>query len=137
MRTYEANSPRACARLLALAMVVDGDLDPAELEVLEDGALLRGLGLDGAVFQQVLGELCTDLLRTAVRDGAVEIKPALLDRLLAEITDPALQQRLLAAMVTIVDADSRVEDAEGILLEQACVQWKPDLALLKQSTAAA
>ena len=135
MRSYPPNSPRARARLLALAMVVDGDLDPAELEVLEDPAVLRGLRVDGALFQQVLSELCTDMLRTAVRNGAVELKPELLDRLLAEITDPELQHRLLATMVNIVDADAQIADAEGMLLERACARWKPDLARLKEAVA--
>ena len=133
MRSYPPNSPRARARLLALAMVVDGDLDPAELEVLEDPAVLRGLQVDGALFQQVLSELCTDMLRTAVRNGAVELKPELLDRLLAEITDPGLQHQLLATMVNIVDADAQIADAEGMLLERACECWKPDLARLKEA----
>jgi hypothetical protein len=137
MRRYETNGPRACARLLALSMVIDGDLDPAELKVLEDGTVLRGLRVDGALFQEVLGELCADMLRTAVRNGSVEITPALLDRLLDEITDPALQRQLLAAMVNIVDADAQVADAEGILIERACERWEPDLALLKGGTLAA
>lgn len=126
MRSYEPDSLRARARLLALSMVVDGHIDPAELKVLDDAPVLHGLQLDTALFRDVLDELCSDMLRTAVRGGAVELGTALLDGVLAEITDPALQGRMLEAMWKIVHADQRLVDAESVLLTRACRLWWPD-----------
>ena len=126
MRSYEPDSPRARARLLALSMVVDGHIDAAELKVLDDAPVLHGLQVDVPLFRDVLDELCSDMLRTAVRDGAVEIGTPLLDRLLADITDPELQGRMLGAMWKIVHADAQLADAESILLARACRLWWPD-----------
>jgi uncharacterized tellurite resistance protein B-like protein len=126
MRTYEPNSTRARARLLALSMVVDGHIDASELKVLDEAPVLHGLQLDMQLFRDVLDELCSDMLRTAVRDGVVEIGTPLLDRLLADITDPELQGKMLGAMWKIVHADEQLADAESILLARACGLWWPD-----------
>ncbi len=126
MRTYDTNSPEASARLLALAMVVDGHLAPSELQVLDDVPALRELGIDWTLFTAVLDELCEDMLGGTVRDGAIEIGPDLQDELLAEITDPALQRKLLAAMLNIVVADARVARAERLLVSRAGKCWAPE-----------
>jgi hypothetical protein len=126
MRIYETNSPEARARLLALAMVVDGHLAPSELQVLEDSPVLQDLGIDWTLFTVVLDELCEDMLDGTVRDGAVEIGPELQDELLAGITDPALQGRLLVAMLDIVEADRRVAHAERLLVTRAGQRWMPE-----------
>ena len=126
MRPYETNSPQARARLLALSMVVDGHLDPAELQVLEDAPVLSDLGIDWTLFSEVLDELCSDMLGGTVRNGAVEIGPALLDSVLAEITEPALQRQLLVAMLDIVEADARLAHAERLLVTRAGQCWMQD-----------
>ncbi|QBE65966.1 tellurite resistance TerB family protein [Pseudoduganella lutea] len=126
MRPYETNSPQARARLLALSMVVDGHLDPAELQVLKDAPVLSDLGIDWTLFSEVLDELCSDMLGGTVRHGAVEIGPALLDSVLGEITDPGLQRQLLVAMLNIVEADARLAHAERLLVARAGECWIPD-----------
>lgn len=124
MRTYPNNSLKARARILALSMVVDGHLDPSEMKVLEDTPVMGELQLNHALLREALEELCADMLHTAVRNGSVEINAALLDGVLAEITEPDLRRRMLAAMLKIVDADSWLADAEGILLARACQLWR-------------
>lgn len=123
MRCYPNDSPQATARVLALAMVVDGHLAPAELKVLEDMPLMAELDLDRTLFREVLEELCHDMLHTAVVQGAVELNAALLDSLLREITEPALRRKLLTAMWKIADADGWLADAEAALLARACALW--------------
>lgn len=123
MRSYLINSPEARARLLALAMVVDGHLAPSELRVLEESPVLQELGIDWTLFTVVLDELCEDMLDSTVRDGAVEIGPALQDELLDEITDTAVQRRLLVAMLDIVEADARVAHGERLLVNRAGQRW--------------
>ena len=46
MRSYPNDSPQATARILALAMVVDGHLAPSELRVLDESPLMRDLEMD-------------------------------------------------------------------------------------------
>ena len=47
----------------------------------------------------------------------------MLDSLLDEIQDQQLQKLLLAWMVAIVDADSRVSDGEAVLISRALERW--------------
>jgi uncharacterized tellurite resistance protein B-like protein len=123
MRSYRPNSPEASARLLALAMIVDGHLAPAELRVLEDAPAMHDLSIDRTLFGEVLEDLCNDMLHTAVVQQTVELNPALINALLAEITEPELRRALLAAMWKIVDADGVLADAEAVLLSRACAVW--------------
>ncbi len=122
MRTYQVNSPQAAGRVLALAMVVDGNLDAAELRALERSKVLDYLGLDPLSFQQLLQELFDDMLVSVTR-GAVQLDRSLIDSLLAEIVEPDLRRKLLRAMWSIADADDWLADAEAVLLARAAQVW--------------
>lgn len=122
MRTYEMNSKQAAGRLLALTMVVDGNLAPSELMALDSSRIFRHVALDAGTFQQLLQELCDDLL-TGASHGLVQLDPKLIDQLLTEIDDPALRRQLLQAMWQIADADGWLADGEAILLSRASAQW--------------
>jgi len=124
MRHYDLNSAQATARILAMAMMVDGNVAPAELKVVENPNTARDFGIDSGMFRQVLEDLCFDLLHTAVCNGAVELSGPLLDSVLSEITEPDLRRRLLNALWRIADADGHMADAEAALLARACALWK-------------
>lgn len=130
MRSYPNDSPQATARVLALAMVVDGHLAPSELRVLDDSPLMRDLDMDRTVFREVLEDLCNDMINTAVVQGAVELNAPLIDHLLSEITSPELRRKLLSVMWKIVDADGWLADAEAALLARACANWNADARFL-------
>ena len=123
MRHYDENSAQATARILAMAMLVDGHVDPSELKVIDNPKTTREFGIDIAMLQQVLEDLCYDMLQTAVRQGSVEINGPLLDSMLLEITEPDLRRRLLNALWRIADADGYLADAEAVLLARACALW--------------
>lgn len=125
MRRYPKNSCQAAGRLLALAMVVDGNLAPTELAALERSAILPYLELEPPQFHDLLQELCQDMLHTVVH-GAVELDRDLIDGLLDEITEPDLRRRLLRAMWHIADADDYLADAEAVLLARACTVWSAE-----------
>lgn len=122
MRAYETNSKQAAGRLLALTMVVDGNLAPSELMALDRSRILGHVALDPLAFQQLLQELCDDLL-TGATHGLVQLDPAVIDNLLQEIDAPALRRQLLQAMWKIADADGWLADGEAILLARASAQW--------------
>ncbi len=87
MRTYEMNSPQAAGRILALMMVVDGNLASAELQAMHRSKILEHIDLAPATFQQLLQDLCDDMLTSTVH-GAVQLANGVIDSLLDEIDDP-------------------------------------------------
>jgi uncharacterized tellurite resistance protein B-like protein len=122
MRTYPVNSAQAAGRLLALTMVVDGNLAHSELVALDSTRILHHVDLDHDAFQQLLQELCDDML-TGAAHGMVQIDRKLIDDVLAEIVDPDLRRKLLQAMWNIADADGWLADGEAVLLARAGVLW--------------
>jgi uncharacterized tellurite resistance protein B-like protein len=135
MRTYPINSAHAAGRILALTMVVDGNLAPSELAALDRSRILDFVALDQATFQQLLQGLCDDLLTGAVH-GVVQLDAPLLDELLAEITDPSLRRKLLQAMWKIADADGWLADGEAVLLARAGLAWGAETGFSNRSTVA-
>lgn len=126
MRSYPQNSANAAGRLLALSMVIDGNLAPAELRTLSATHLLDEIDIDVDTFQGLIGDLCEDMLESAGGQRNVELEPDTLDTLLAEITAPLLRRKLLGAMSKITDADGVLTDAEATLLAHAAAAWSGD-----------
>ena len=62
MRQYPSDSPEALTRIVALALMADGIIDPSELRLLKDQEILSRLGLDPDSFDRVFYEFCTDML---------------------------------------------------------------------------
>lgn len=122
MRRYETDSPQAAGRVLAMSMVVDGNLAQSELAALDSSRILQTIDLDQDAFQHLLQELCQDMLSSAFH-GEVRIDGAMLDGVLDEIRHPDLRRQLLQAMWRIADADGWLADAEAVLLTRASVLW--------------
>jgi len=139
MRSYPRNSPQAAARIVALAMLADGQLSKSELDLIERVDLQGQFGLDRAALNGVVQSLCEDLLagmRLAWADTC-RIAPDTLDALLAEIDDPALRNRLLPLCVGIVEADGHVADGEWTMVNGAVEAWGLQRAMLSPSRSAA
>lgn len=122
MRAYAINSPQAAGRLMALTIISDGNVAPAELAAMHRSRILDHVELGEAEFDQVLHDLCNDLL-TTTRHGVVQIDPELIDQMLLEIAHPDLRRKLLQAMWKIADADDWLADAEAVLLNRASQAW--------------
>ena len=122
MRTYPTNSPSAAGRLLALTMIADGNVALSELKAVYRSHILEHIALDDETFDNVLHELCNDLLLTA-RHGAVHIDTDLIDCFLDEIESPDLRRRMLQAMWKLADADGWLADSEAVVLNRAAVRW--------------
>ena len=140
MRHYPSNSPKAVCRLLALAMIVDGHLAPSELRALRHSGILQRVGVDEDVFDEAVQEVCEDLLSTADRRCAseVEIDSQLLDTLLHEVDDPALQMAVMKAMLDIVHADDTLDGREALLIQRGFKAWgKTPAAPARQARAGA
>ncbi len=122
MRSYAINSSQAAGRILALTMVVDGNLAQSELATLDRTRILDYVALDHDSFQQLLQELCDDLVTSAAH-GVVKLDTAHIDEMLMEIDNRDLRRTLLKAMWNIADADDFLADGEAVLLARASVVW--------------
>jgi len=125
MRSYPANSPHAAARLVALTMLADGHVSRIEAQALERLGLPNALGLSVNALSEVLQGLCEDLLSSSQGDWCRPVvDAALVDALLAEITEPGLRAEVLRACVAIAEADEQLADGECVVLMQAIQHWR-------------
>jgi uncharacterized tellurite resistance protein B-like protein len=126
MRTYPTDSAEAVSRLLALTMIADGHLAPSELKAMRaSGSIPAHAALDEDGFDDVVRDLCEDLLASAARrcSAEVEIDSRLLDALLGEVRDPALRLSVMKTMLDIVHADSVLDARETLLIQRAFKAW--------------
>lgn len=136
MRHYPINSKQAMARIIALSIIADGGLDQSELQALDNSQILKHLRMSEAEFDQIMHELCNDMLQTfdGMPHGSILLDANVIHRLLDEIQDPTLQKILLKVIVAVVDADGRVTEGEAILVDQALSYWNIDLSELVESS---
>ena len=125
MHTYLNNSPQAAARIVALAMLADGELGKAELEVLERLRVHEQLGLQPEELHVVVNAMCDDLLWEAQLSWAdtCRVDPATVAEMMAEIDERDLRLTVLRLCVAVVEADDHVDEGESILLTAAVEQW--------------
>jgi len=125
MRSYPVNSPEAAARIVTLTMLADGHLSQTEFDELTRRGGCEQLGLEPDRMQDVLLALCEDLLQgtNLAWSGACKIDPHALSRLMAEIDDATLRQRVLQLCVQVAEADDHISDGESTLLLHAVEQW--------------
>ncbi|MBY0558078.1 MAG: TerB family tellurite resistance protein, partial [Burkholderiaceae bacterium] len=88
MRHYETDSASAAGRIVALCMVVDGNMAPSELRALQRSRLLEHIDIDIDTFHDLVSELCQDMLTTSVKHEHVVLDEETIDALLGEIHAP-------------------------------------------------
>ena len=125
MRPYPSNSPRAAARIVALATLADGNLCKAELDILDRLRAYEQLGLERAEFHAVVHTLCEDLLTPAHLTWAdvCPVDPRTLAELMAEVDDPELRLKVLRLCISVCEADGHVAEGEEIVLVAAVEHW--------------
>lgn len=123
LRAYPANSPRALARLVVLAILADGQLDERELRVLERRGAYAALGISREDFVQVLYDFCADVARLSVTPGGYRLSPSLLAALFDEVDDPAAKERVLNLLVAVFSSDGRLTEGEEKLFLEALHAW--------------
>ena len=136
MRTYPTNSPHAAGRIVAMALLADGHLSKAELDLLDRLDVARQLGLARSELHALVHGFCEDLLASASGGWAdvCRIDNATLLGLLAEIDDPALRRLVLQLCTQVVDADGHLADGESALLLAAVAHWGLQRELLQPAT---
>lgn len=134
MRPSPRNSPQAGARIVALAMVADGHVCKAELDVLDRLRAHEQLGLARAEFHAVVHTLCKDLLTSAHLTWAdvCRVDPRTLAELMAEVDDPELRLKVLRLCISVSEADGHVAEGEEIVLVAAVEHWGLHREMLRE-----
>ena len=125
MRNYPKDSPQAAARIIALTVVADGEIDQVELDLLERLGVDALLGLKSGALQDVLDTFCEDLLSShqLQTSDICPVDDATLAHLLDEISKPALREQLLKLCMGIAASDSHVAKGEAIVIATAAEHW--------------
>jgi uncharacterized tellurite resistance protein B-like protein len=125
MRTYPQNSPQAAARVVALTLLADGQLQRVELDMLDRLGAHAQLGLARAELQEVIHTFFEDLretVRLSWADGCL-LSPRTIRQLMDEVDDPGLRLEVLRLCAALVEADGHVAEGEAMVLMAAVEQW--------------
>jgi uncharacterized tellurite resistance protein B-like protein len=123
LRPYPRNSPKAAARIVALALIADGHVSRAEVDVMRQMRVHEQLGLDSVEWEEVLRDFCEDLSTHGPLVQAGHLADRTLALLMSEIDDPAIQHSLLGVCASIVEADEHVSHGESVVLIAALRHW--------------
>ncbi|MCB1893666.1 MAG: TerB family tellurite resistance protein [Zoogloeaceae bacterium] len=132
MRSYPPDSPKALARLVAMAVVADGEMDNCEIDRLRELDVFSMLGVESEGFYQVLLELCRDLAVSGSGSHVSLLSSERLEQLAADVTDPKLRKLVLSAMLVTAKADGEVSVGEQTLLRFLIDRWSISLDSLRQ-----
>jgi len=126
MRSYPVNSPEAATRLLAMVLVADGRYSMAEIRALDRHQAPAQLGLSPAAMQAVIKDFCTDLLADAGGQwtDSTRLADTTRQRLIAEVQDPELQERVWHLCEAIAQADGHLADGEVDMLDTLAFSWR-------------
>jgi hypothetical protein len=118
------DSPEALARAVALVMVIDTELDPAEVAVLDTLDAFGRIGLSRSRFMQVARDFCGDLRhRMGDADWLSLADTGLIDECLRGVR--SRDKRLLVARLAagVIAADGRVRDIERMVYVHMLLRW--------------
>lgn len=125
MRHYETDSAHAMARILSVTLFADGGIDKSEIDWIAQTKVMERLGIEPAVFDEVIQDFYEDMMTSANYFDAVQFRLTsdTMDALLDEITDPDCQSIMLSIMLDATSADGSLSDGERELLARANERW--------------
>ncbi|MEN9630756.1 MAG: hypothetical protein RJA10_3984 [Pseudomonadota bacterium] len=126
MRSYPRNSPEAAARIVALVLISDGHVCKSEFDILRQLGAERELGLEPHMLPHIVHTLCEELLASGYESGSLiaNVDDSALASLLAEISDPALQRKVLRLSLAAARADGHLADGERLVVAAAQRHWR-------------
>lgn len=124
MKPYPVNSPDAAARVLAMAMLADGQYSMTEIRALDRQQAPARLGLTPEAFKAVVDGFCQDLLQANAGHWTGAVDPATRQQLMDEITDRGLQDLILQQCEALMLADGHLADGEVELLDALGATWR-------------
>ncbi|MBA4175172.1 MAG: hypothetical protein C0505_01205 [Leptothrix sp. (in: Bacteria)] len=126
MRSYPRNSPEAAARIVALVLISDGHVCSSEFDILKQLGAERELGLEPHLLPHIVHTLCEELLACGYETGSLisSVNDSTLASLMAEISDPVLQKKVLRLSLAAARADGHLADGETLVVEAARHHWR-------------
>lgn len=125
MRSYPKNSPEAAARIVALVLISDGHVCSSEVDSLRHLGAEHELGLGPQLLPQIVHTLCEELLAGGHATGSRigDVDGSTLSALMAEISDSALQRKVLRLSLAVAKADGHLADGETLLVDAVRRHW--------------
>lgn len=124
MKQYAKNSPEAMARLVALMMVSDGEVDPREMSALDQMNAWPLLGLSRQGFLHVARDYCADLKVAAdAQDGVSLLDEVATEAIVGSVDDPDKRRIVGQLMLAVLDADRRHAAEELIVYSSIMKSW--------------
>lgn len=120
---YVPDSPQAKARLVVLAMLADGRLDDVELDNLGHNGTFSSIGISREDFFAVLYDFCADVEAFPRGQGDYVLAPAVLQKMLSEVSDGEERQKLLRLIFDVIRSDGRLAKGEAALFWHAVDTW--------------
>lgn len=124
MKAYPLNSPQAAARVLAMALVADGQYSATEIRALDRQNAPGLLGLTPQAFKEVMDDFCMDLLQHSQGQWSGVLDAEVRSQVLADITDCHLQDLILQQCEALMLADGHLADGEVSLLDALGAAWR-------------
>jgi len=124
MLAYPTNSPEAAARVLAMAMLADGQYSMTEIRALDRQQAPARLGLTPEAFKAVVDRFCQDLLLANEGRWTGTVSLVTRQQLMDEITDRGLQDLILQQCEGLMLADGHLADGKVALLDALGATWR-------------
>jgi uncharacterized tellurite resistance protein B-like protein len=111
------------ARIIALVMLADADLDDSEVEMLDRLGIYQRIGASRKTFIRVVREYFEDLLQDNPGERIRLLDAKRLDTVLDAVDDPQKRIDLAGMMLRLVGADGTMNDAELATLRHVLARW--------------
>ena len=123
LRSYPHNSPEAAARIVAVALVANGEIKAIETAALNAHGCHRRLGMTEAQWDGVVRDLCADLHGSARSVEERCVSGEMLAHMLREVDDVSTRRTVLKLSCAVVYADRCVEAEESLVLLAMSEHW--------------
>ena len=123
LRSYPHNSPEAAARIVAVALVANGEIKAIETAALNAHGCHRRLGMTEAQWDGVVRDLCADLHGSARSVEERCVSGEMLAHMLREVDDDSTRRTVLKLSCAVVYADRCVEAEESLVLLAMSEHW--------------
>ncbi|MCP5282308.1 MAG: TerB family tellurite resistance protein [Rhodoferax sp.] len=120
---YPRNSPHAAGRVVALALIANGEVKPSEWAELETHQVHEQLGLTKEEWHDVVGDLYVDVVCAASSLAGGLVDQQVIAQVLADVDDPALQRRVIGLCMAVIHADRQIDEGESAVLRTAIDRW--------------
>ncbi|WP_018150030.1 hypothetical protein [Leeia oryzae] len=124
MKHYLENSPEAMARIIAMMIVTDAEVQPGEIDLLEDLNIYDVIGISREQFTQVFHDYLSDISDEQEEDGTVHlVSVKRLDEILDDVTDPKKRLITAAILIDVTKADHNLKEVEIAVFQHILARW--------------